>query len=535
MDKFSLIGLSISSILIIIVLWLIRVKNKEKNQMKNIFSLNMLFMLIWCASLMLQIINQGKILPVYFEYLASFGACFIPVSMLITGIIFSKTKIKFNKYYLFLLIIPILSIIILLTNDFHNLFYETYSTTREGTIYGKYFIIHTLYSYVCLIIAMFLLIYYSIKNSGFFSKQSVLLVLGTLIPLILNVLFTLNIVNFSIYITPMSFAFAIIIFAFAIFKFQFLNVVPVALQKINDVISDGYIVINENLFIIDFNKTLMQMFNIKNDTLRNERLEIFLEMFFDQKENIVKSILKAINKTRNNTNTITTESYLKKLDKYFNIEINGIFSKNTYLGSLILFKDITQHRKDQEIMKRQAEFAAFGEASGQVAHDINSPAMAVKSEAFNIKDIIKSIPSTSDETKEYLSENTKIEILNSIKNIENGMFKIGKITGSLKSKMKKTEKRESKIFNLNDLVNSIKDLMGSTLRNNNCTLNIDIPENIEIYGEENSLDRAITNIVQNAVEAYKEKNKYGDINIKSKIFNNDKCIIEIADEAGRNT
>lgn len=366
MDKVSLIGLSVSCALIIIMLVLIKLKIKEKSQIKTMFTFDMVFILIWCVSLMLQILNQNRIPPVYFEYLASFGACFIPVSILMTGIIFSRTKIKFKKSYLLLLVIPILSIIVLFTNDFHNLFYEAYSTSREGTVYGKYFTIHTIYSYSCLLIGIYYLLYYSIKNLGFFSKQSILLVIGTLIPLVLNMLFTFNIFNLSIYTTPISFALAIVIYAFAILKFQFLNVIPVGLQRINDRISDGYIVINGEMRITDFNLTLLKMLKLEEYELRNKSILDIKKILNNVGEIDVNDILEAIQRTKNNNATISLEKYFDKADKYFRIEINSIFSKKSYIGTLLLFKDITQHMKDlkeikqsQDIILRQEKFVTL--------------------------------------------------------------------------------------------------------------------------------------------------------------------------------
>lgn len=366
MEQISLIGLSISCILIIIMFLLIKLKIKEKSQIRTIFTLNMVFIFIWCASLLLQVINQNRIPAVYFEYLAAFGACFIPVSILMTGIIFSKTKISFKSYYLLLLVIPILSIIILFTNDIHNLFYETYSTSREYTVYGKYFIIHTLYSYLCLFIGICYLLYYSIKNSGFFSRQSILIVTGTVIPLIFNILFTFNIFNLSIYITPISFAFAIIIYAFAILRFKFLNVIPVGLQRINDRMSDGYIVINEDMKISDFNSTVLEMLKLRENELRNKNISDIEKIFNNLGKIDTSSIVQAIETTKNNNKTVSLELYFDKVDKYFNVEINSIFSKNSYIGTLILFKDITQHMKDlqeikqsQEIIIRQEKFVTL--------------------------------------------------------------------------------------------------------------------------------------------------------------------------------
>ena len=85
-----------------------------------------------------------------------------------------------------------------------------------------------------------------IRNSGFFSKQSLCIIIGCALPLVVNILGTLNIITITTYTTPISFSFTMLFFAIAIFKFNFLKTTPIALQRIVDRISDSYIILNEN-------------------------------------------------------------------------------------------------------------------------------------------------------------------------------------------------------------------------------------------------------------------------------------------------
>lgn len=115
---------------------------------------------------------------------------------------------------------------------------------------------------------MVVLLVYSIKNSGIFSKQSILFVIGTSICLVINILSTFGILNLSIYATPISFTLGILFYAIAIFKFNFLSVTPIALQKAVDRISDSYIILDEANSISDFNHTLMATFSLSENLLR---------------------------------------------------------------------------------------------------------------------------------------------------------------------------------------------------------------------------------------------------------------------------
>ena len=295
--------LLISTFLIFIVNNYIK-KIKTNSQLKEIFSINFSLIVLWQISLIFQICFSKYIKPIYFDYIAYIGICFLPVSLLFTGKIFARTKISFSKKDLLLLIVPLTSVIILWTNDLHHLFYINYSINFKDAVFGKYFMIHTVYSYVCIAFGLVYLIFYSVKNSGFFSKQSILIFTGTLTSLLINAVATFGILDLSIYITPISFTIAVLFIAIAIFKFDFLKVAPIALQRIVDRISDAYIVVNEENVVTDFNKTFLDLFNVTGFDIRNKSLEELFDKYNDDlkidKDLILRSNIKCKIKTRYN-------------------------------------------------------------------------------------------------------------------------------------------------------------------------------------------------------------------------------------------
>lgn len=349
------IGLIISCILTLF-LSLYLSKIKKKNQLQKIFSINSILVFCWCTLLLAQkyFCANYNINPIIFEYFIYICACFLPVSMLFTGIIFANTKIKFSwKHYLFF-IIPILSLIMLWSNNIHHLFYINYSTDMNQTIFGSYFYIHNTYTLILYFIGLLYLLKYSIKNSGIFSKQAILIIIAALVPIVVNILGSFKVVPMSIYLTPICFAFTILLCATAILKFKFLNVTPIALQKIVDRISDSYLVLNEDNVITDFNETFLTTFNLKSSDVRNVNL---FNLIKNNKANIInQSVLRqALIKVKKSSKTVYFEKEFPLYNKHFNIEINTITSKGDFLGTLILFKDTTQHMEDMKTIKNNQE------------------------------------------------------------------------------------------------------------------------------------------------------------------------------------
>ena len=175
----------------------------------------------------------------------------------------------------------------------------------------------------------------------------------------------------SIYLTPISFTIAIVCFALAIFKFKFLSIAPIALQKVVDRISDGYLVINEDNKVIDFNQTFLNLARLKDTDIRN--ISIFELIQVTKVSDIdYEKFSKLLRDTKNTTKTLTLNKYFDTLNKYFNIEFSSLNNNHTYIGTLILFKDITQHvedmqtiQKNQDTLMESERLASLGQLIGR--------------------------------------------------------------------------------------------------------------------------------------------------------------------------
>lgn len=294
------------------IIFLVNVK--KKNQLHKIFIILFSLLFMWFVGLLLQISLSSKLNlePIYFEYFIYISACFLPVFILIMSLIFINTKINLNSKYLLLFVIPVISLLVLWTNDIHHLFYNYYSIHINETVFGPYFYIHTIYSYVCIAIGLISLIYYSIKNSGFFSKQSLLICMGSVISLLINIIATFGILDLSIYVTPISFAIEIFLISLSIFKFNFLSISPIALQRVVDSMSDGYIVVNDENIVTDFNQTFLELFSLKTSELRNININDLITKLSSNSEKR-HTFLDAINKTKSDDTTIKIESHFSRV------------------------------------------------------------------------------------------------------------------------------------------------------------------------------------------------------------------------------
>ena len=530
------------SIIISIILLIYITRKKTKNQINMIFAINITLVIILTFSVLCQILFAEKfnINPVKFEYFSYIGGCFLPVSVFFTGLIFANTKIKFKKKYLLLFIIPTISLITLWTNDYHHLFYKSYSVNFQDNVYGPCATIHNIYSYALLGIGIVYMLKFSIKNSGFFSKQSMLIVLGISIPVVVNILGVFRIIPMSIYITPITFTLTILLCAIAIFKFQFLGVAPIALQKIVDRISDSYVVLDENNTIIDFNKTFLNTFKLKPEEIRSKNLIEFLNARKKYKANINK-IANAIEKAQHSEKTISYEQKFEGINKYFTIEIASISSDNSALGTLVMFKDITQHKEDmetiknnQDILMERERLASLGQLIGGIAHNLKTPIMSIAGATEGLEQLIKEYDESIDDPLVNSQDHHEIarDMEAWIPKIRAHTEYMSDIITTVKGQAVALSQDEKEAFSVGELVKRVNILMKHELKNAYIYLNVIMKtdENLELNGDVNSLVQVVNNMISNSIQAYNgERDKNIELEVSQK--GND-VIFAVRDFAG---
>lgn len=518
LDKISIpLFLLMLSALSIVITLIYVLRTKGRSQLKTFFCVDLICVLVICLGVMFQDILSKNFNwdPWNFEKFIYIGTCFLPVAIFFTGLIFTKTKITFKKRYLLFFIVPALSLIVLWTNDYHHLFYKHYSININEGVPGSYMIVHNIYSYSLLLLGVFQMIKATSKNSGFFSKQSLLLILGISIPLVTNILGTFKILLMTVYITPISFALTMICFAFAIFKFQFLGIAPIAVQIIANRISDSYLVLDDYLVMSDFNETFLKTFRLHDYDIRGKDIFTFFKEHKKYKVN-VKRFQNAIQKAMASNETVSFEIHIESLDKYFTIEISTLYNNDIFLGTLLLFKDITQHKLDmqalkdnQDILIERERLASLGQLIGGIAHNLKSPIMSISGATEGLTDLIKEYEESIVDKDVTIDDHLAIanDMKDWISKIKSYLEYMSDIITAVKGQAVALSENTVDSFTVEELTKRVDILMKHELKKALITLNLDlkVPTSLMIHGNINGLVQVINNMISNAIQAYKGK------------------------------
>lgn len=512
----TLVSLIVTAIVnIILVVYL--VKGQNKNQLTKLFIITLALLFLWVLFLILQILLSIplKIDPIYFDYIVYIAICFVPVSVFFLGLSYSKHNNKIKIIHLFTLIIPIICLLALWTNDFHHLFYVQYSVDLNLAKYGPFSDLQIYYSYFLLGLGLFHIIKATIKSSGIMSKQSILILLGILIPVVINVLGTFNVIPMTIYFTPITFTFAIVMCAIAIFKFQFLGVAPIALQIVVNQISDSYVILGMYNNIIDFNETLIKTFKLNKKRLKNNSFYYLLNEI-NASEKDIDNVLNSIKEVRTTNKIVDFEQTFSKIGKTFEIEVTPISSNQNIIGTLFLFKDVTQHKKDvqtikdnQNLLIERERLASLGQLIGGIAHNLKTPIMSISGASEGIKDLVNEFdasignPVVTNDDFHDIAKDMR-EWLDKINSYTEYM---SDILTAVKGQAVALSEQNDMDFTIDELFKKVNILMKHELKKAviYLAMSTKIDENTVINGDVNSLVQVINNMISNSIQAYDGK------------------------------
>lgn len=515
-------------------------QQKSKKQIQVAFQIIFGLMLLWLVTISFQIVltRTTNISMKYFYDIYFVSLCFLPLAFLFMVSAFEKGSVKLRRIDILLFIIPTLTVILMWTNDYHHFLYKDYSSSLSAS-YGWYFYVHAIYTYSMFGIALIRLLRYTIINSGFFSKQAMLIIIGTLIPIIVNFLGSFKIIPVSIYATPISFSITILCIFIAMFKFNFLEVTPIALKKIVDSISDSYLILNNDDVITDFNATFLKTFKFKDEDIRKKD---FFEMvkYINLPSTDIKKFHSILNEVKYKNKSAQFNFYFSKIKKYFNIEISKLTSSGELIGVLILLKDTTQHMEDMQTIKNnqdmlieQERLASLGQLIGGISHNLKTPIMSIAGATEGLNDLIKEYDASigDPEVTEQDHHDIAKDMYGWTEKIKEYTEYMSDIITTVKGQAVTLSEDEEISFTIEELIKRVNILMRHELKNAYIVLNtkINIDENTTIKGDVNSLVQVVNNLISNAIQAYNGE-QYKDINLIIDRKNDD-IVISVQDFA----
>jgi PAS domain S-box-containing protein len=249
-------------------------QRRSVNASKELFFL-MLATGIGSFCLIFETANPSLIGKIFWSKLEYIGGVTTPVLYLIFVLRYTgKEKFISFKNVLTLFLIPVITLILVFTNEHHNLIWSGYSAISKKTNLMEYYhgigfwIGYITYTYVMLLLATFYLIQFIISHSKPFRSQGWAVLTGGLFPWLASVIYLAGINPVpGLDLTPVSITLSGILAAYAIFYTNFLDLAPLAHKTLFETLTDGIIALDEQHRILDINGAALDFLGIQNKNI----------------------------------------------------------------------------------------------------------------------------------------------------------------------------------------------------------------------------------------------------------------------------
>lgn len=221
-------------------------------------------LLLWMTSKIFKTVAPNAHLKFIFVVCQYAGVVFLGVVFYIFAFLYAKGKLPTARTIVRMSILPLLLLLILVTNPYHLLFYSHFDFW--GDSFGPAFYIQQGYSYLLIGAGILLCAGNFRKQFGERRIQSLLFSIAILIPLAANIIYVFGwfkpIFGFSppCDITPITCNISLMLFALATFRYRFFDDIRIARRKALASVPEGILLTDAGMRIMDFNDTFKNLY-----------------------------------------------------------------------------------------------------------------------------------------------------------------------------------------------------------------------------------------------------------------------------------
>ncbi len=290
----------------------------------------------WTFWILLESMAVTKEMKVLLSQIAYVGAVFTPILYFI----FVLRYVGKEKYLapqanrIILMIIPVITLILTFTNNFHHLLWSDYSAISPETNLMEYghgiafWIGYMSFNYMLLAIVTVNLYDFILHRSLYYRKQGIIIIIAGFSPWTASILYLTGANPVAgLDLVPISMIISGSLFAYSIFYYRFLDLVPVARKTLVETLPDGILAIDEFDRIQEINHAAINFLGIKQKDILGQTL--------DACGAEVKPLFQAL------TNTLTNDQIsLEETGKTYSVLHQPIHNQP---GSrLVIIRDITE-------------------------------------------------------------------------------------------------------------------------------------------------------------------------------------------------
>lgn len=281
-----------------------------------------------------------------------------------------------------LFLIPVITFVMVVTNDYHHLFYkeiyfrENAPFPTTDIVIGQYYIVHGAYTFGCMLAAVVLLIRRWRQTKKAYRLQLVTLIMGQFMPMTGAFIYLMGLTPFGIDPVPMILCATSAMYIWAIVSTRMLTVIPIAKDRIFESMREGAVVLDSADRLVDFNGAISYMFPGSTTEMLGLTLDEAWILLSGTPFPVVRSQDGA------------QEEFVWRADdgKEFFYQIRSSVVRGRSgepIGSLLMLIDVTEQKLLQDQLKQLAYYDGFTKLLNRTEFIRRSKALLVEAQNSN--------------------------------------------------------------------------------------------------------------------------------------------------------
>lgn len=365
------------------------------------FSLMMFSNAIWSIAYGLELASSSLSQIKFFINIEYLGIATLPLNWFLFCLHFCGKECWYKKplNLTLILIVPIITILMVWTNQYHHLYYKNISVDTSGPFpmaaidRGLWYHLFTVYFYLLLACGCYLIFAKFRTSDPIYRKQNYSIIVAAFIPWIANLCYLLGYRPMQhVDVTPFAFIVTSFLILIGIFRFKLFDIIPLAREKVLELMRDGFLVLDQKNRVIDYNKSIKKYIHLRKG---NKLIGAAFEDIFPDQPAFLEKINAHIPGKMELNIVVNEENLFLEADIIFlnDNKINSDFS-------IIKLQDLTGFKQDAIHAREQAnELERLNQLKDRIfsiiAHDLRGPLV-------NLSEVLKMIANdqiTNDEFK----------------------------------------------------------------------------------------------------------------------------------------